>query len=571
MARAADEVWIRVLLTLVAALCPAAAAGEEVFAELAGSGLDFVQVNGRAGDYHLPEITCGAGALLDYDSDGDLDLYLLQGQRLDGTVDPALTDRLYRNDLQARRDGGVLPRFVDVTEGSGVRETGYGCGVAVGDYDNDGDPDLYLAQFGPNRLLENLGDGTFADVTRESGADDPRWSVAAAFADLDGDGWLDLYVGNYLDYSLARAKVCRTAAGARDYCNPDAYRGVPDRLLASRGPGPDGRVTFADATLAAGLLGQRSKSLGVVAGDFDGDGRTDLYVANDGVANQLWLQRSPGRFRDEALLAGCAVDGQGRAQAGMGVVAADLDGDGDEDLFLTHLTGETNTFYRNDGRGTFRDASAESGLAAPSWPFTSWGIGCLDYDGDGWLDLAVVNGAVRTLEALASAGDPYPFHQENQLFRNLGGGRFAEDTARAGGGFHRSEVSRGLAVGDLDHDGDGDLLLVNARGPARVLLNRLGQDRPWLGLRLLAGGFGRDAQGARVEIRRRSGPALWRTVRTHGGYGAAHDPRLQVGLGEGGEVAAVRVRWPDGRVEEWADLPAGRYAVLYQDGGRGGR
>jgi len=548
-----------------------------IFEELEGSGFSFHHFNGMSGRFYMAEINSGGGGLIDYDGDGDLDLYLVQGAMLgdvpisEATFPPAeplpLRDRLFRNDLEVRPDGTRVLRFTDVTEASGIRATGYGFGVASGDFDNDGWPDLYVTQLGGNLLLRNNGDGTFTDVTATSGADDPRWSMAASLADYDADGWLDLLVGNYLDYRLADNKVCRTASGARDYCGPSAYPGVTDRLLRNRGDG-----SFEDVTVAAGLGGDPTKTLGVVAADLNGDGRVDFYVASDLTPNRMWIQGAGGKFRDEALLAGSAVNREGKAEASMGVDAGDFDNDGDDDLFMTHLVGETNTLFVNDGAGMFEDGSADSGLGVPSWGHTAWGAAWIDYDNDGLLEVMVANGAVRVVEALADAGDPFPFHETNQLFHNLGGSpgkvRFEEVTAAAGPAFARSEVSRALAFGDLDNDGDTDALLVNNNGPARILLNRVGQDRRWLGLRLVGGPGGRDLLGATATLLRDGRPALRRRARTDGSFGAANDPRVLFGLGDDARPATVRVEWPDGSVEEWPRLETGRYHTLVAGSGK---
>ncbi|HUF79055.1 MAG TPA: VCBS repeat-containing protein, partial [Thermoanaerobaculia bacterium] len=517
---------------------PASPPGGPLFTDEAqASGLDFVHFNGMSGELYLPEITGSGGALFDYDGDGDLDVYLVQGRMLGpgkqpgGAVFPPehplpLSDRLYRNDLTMGPDGSRTLRFTDVTEESGLAAiaTGYGMGVATGDYDNDGRVDLYVANYGSNQLLRNQGPGpdgatTFRDVTAEAGADDARWTVAATFFDYDGDGWLDLYVLNYVDFEYARHRKCNTVSGAPDYCSPLAYNPVEDRLLRNLGPGPDGVVRFEDVTGRAGIAGKQGNGLGVVAADLDGDGWPDLFVANDQMANFLWInQEGPEgrRFREDAVLAGVAVNREGEPEASMGVVAADFDGDGDEDLFLAHLTGETNTFYRNDGGGLFLDETARSGLGQPSMSSTGFGVGVLDYDGDGRLDLFVASGAVQVIEAQARAEEPYPLRQRNQLFRNLGGGRFTEVVVEAGPALELSEVSRGVAVGDVDNDGDPDLLVVNNSGPVRLLLNRVGQDRPWVGLRLVGRDGKRDMLGARVGLFRKGAPPLWRRVHTDG-------------------------------------------------------
>ena len=562
---------------------PVTAAGgsrpAEIFVELKESGFDFVHFNGMSGEFYMAEINSGGGALIDYDNDGDLDLYLIQGRMLGTAPDLAkatfpprhplpLTDRLYRNDLVVQPDGSRRLRFTDVTANSGLRPAAYGFGVAAGDYDNDGWTDLYVTRLGSNSLLRNRGDGTFADVTAASGADDDRWSVPASFADFDADGWLDLYVGNYLNFSLETHKVCRASTGARDYCGPTAYPGVPDRLLRSRGRGADGLVTFEDVSATAGMQRQHSKSLGVVAADFNGDGKTDFYVANDLTPNQMWLQQADGRFVDEALLAGTAVNGAGKAEASMGVDAGDFDGDGDDDLFMTHLVSETNTLFLNDGSGMFEDASIESGLGVHSWSHTSWGTAWFDFDNDGWLELMTANGAVKIIEELANAGDPFPFHERNQLFHNRdAGARFQDVSDQAGRVFELSEVSRAIAIGDLDNDGDTDVLLVNNNGPARLLINAVGQDKHWVGLRVVGAGK-RDMLGARVALLRPGKDPLWRRARTDGSFAAANDPRVLFGLGDEAGRADALVHWPDGSVERWDKVGIDRYTTLEQGSGK---
>ena len=543
----------------------------------AAAGLDFVQFNGMSGQYYMAEVTGSGAALFDYDGDGDLDAFLVQGQMLEPGADvrratfpppagAALADRLFRNDL----DGGPPSslRFTDVTAaaGFGARADGYGMGVTTGDYDNDGRTDLYVTNFGPNRLWRNRGDGTFEDVTAASGTGEDRWSVPAAFFDFDRDGWLDLYVGNYIAEDLEERTICRDFTGAQDYCGPGAFESHPDRLFRNRGDG-----TFEDVTERAGLAERRGAALGVVAADFDGDGWLDLYVANDSQPNFLWINRRDGTFEEAALLAGAAVNATGKAEASMGVDAADYDGDGDLDLFMTHLTGETNTLYANDGRGVFDDATTASGLGPPSRPYTSFGTAWIDYDNDGDPDLLIANGAVKRIEALARAGDPFPLHQPNQLFRNLGGGRFEEVTDRAGEVFALSEVSRGAAFGDVDDDGDLDVLLVSNSGPVRLLINRVGSRQPWIGLRL-TGSSGRDMLGARVELLLRGRPPRVARVRTDGSFASASDPRVLFGLGgpdapPAEAVSGVRVLWPDGSVEAFGAPPAGRYTTLLQGGG----
>ncbi len=552
-----------------------------VFADPVGDrGLDFVHFNGRSGELLLAEITCGGGAVLDIDDDGDLDLYLLQGRMLgpgktlrDSIVRPKhegpLTDRLYRNDLEpGEGDSGRGGRWTDITADLGFKPSRYGCAAAAGDYDGDGRIDLYLANLGPNQLLRNLGGGRFEDVTAVAGVGDEGSGVVALFFDYDRDGVLDLFVGNNMAFDLSGKVVCRSLTGARDYCGPGAYPSQPDRLYRGRGDG-----TFEDVTAASGLGSALPvPTLGAVSGDFNGDGWADLYVANDGQPNRLWIQREGGRFEDRALLSGVAVNGSGAAEASMGVAAGDFDGDGDADLFLTHLIKETNTLYRNDGGALFRDLTARVELAAASLPFTSFGTGWLDFDNDGWLDLFVANGAVTQVPALVEAKDPFPLHQRNQLFRNGGevdgSIRFRElPAAEAGLPFERSEVSRGAIFGDLDNDGDPDVVVLNNAGPARILLNQVGSRAPWVGLRLTVGSPPRDALGATVRLLRQGSPDLWRRLATDGSYGVANDPRILFGLSGGDRLKALYVDWPDGTQEEFAAPAVGRYTTIHQGSG----
>lgn len=538
----------------------------------ADAGLDFEHFNGKAGKFYPCEITGSGLAWLDYDRDGDLDLYAVQGTTLDPNSSPAgasppwigaepPTDRLFRNDLVIAADGTRHVQFVDVTASSGIVADGYGMGVAVGDYDNDGWVDVYVTQVGVNRLFRNNGDGSFTDETARAGVGDPWWSVSAVFADYDGDGWLDLFVTNYLDWSPANNKECTSFNGIRDYCAPESYRPLPDRLFRNRGDG-----TFEDVTVRAGISKVFGAGLGVVAADFDDDGRLDFYVANDGLPNQLWINRGDGTFEDRALLAGCAINGDGKAEASMGVDAADFDDDGDEDLFMTHLGSETNTLFVNAGKALFIDRSGPSGVGPPSFEFTGFGGGWFDYDNDGLLDLYVVNGAVRALAHLALVGDPFPFHQPNQLFHNRGDGQYEE--IRSGFG-DESAVSRGAAVGDMDNDGDLDVVVSNNHGSIRLFRNDRGQQNRWIGLRLVGpSSVPRYMLGTRVALVLESGRTLWRRVRRDGSYASSNDPRLIVGLGRETRLKRIVAHWPDGAVEAWDGLAVNRWHTLQKGTGQ---
>ena len=548
--------------------------GPEWFTDRAeDAGLHFVHFNGMSGEFYFPEIMPPGVGLLDIDNDGDLDIYLVQGQLLGNgtTIGQALlpppgplplTGRLYRNDLAVQADGSRTLRFTDVTDDSRIDAREYGMGVAAGDVDNDGRVDLYLTNLGPNQLFRNNGDGTFRDVSRQSGLDDPGWSVSAAFVDYDRDGWLDLYVGNYVDYSTEADRECPSETGRVGYCVPQVYRSQPDRLYRNEGDG-----SFVDVTATALGTSTFGPALGVATADFDGDGWLDIFVANDGEENQLWMNRRDGTFGDAGLLSGTALNGDGDAEGSMGVDAGDFDNDGDEDLFMTHLTTETNTLYVNDGTGLFEDRSALSGLGPPSLLSTGFGTAWLDFDNDGWLDILTVNGRVSRTEERAN--EPFPYDQPKQLFRNLGDGRFEEVTDRAGAVFAVSEVGRGAAFGDVDNDGDIDVLVGNDSERVRLLVNQVDEPHHWLGLRLVGGEEApRDMLGARVEVARSDGTTLWRRARADGSYGSANDPRVLVGLGDTTDVPRVRVHWPSGQVEEWTDVAIDRWTTLTEGSGR---
>jgi hypothetical protein len=531
----------------------------------AEAGLDFVHFNGMTGKLYVPEVLAPGVALFDFDNDGDLDVYLVQGSGLSAQGSgPALEgsqfwDRLYRNDLKVASDGTRTLRFTDVTRESGIVAPGYGMGVAAGDIDNDGWVDLYLTKFdAPNQLFRNNGNGTFSDISKTSGTDQRSWSVSASFVDVNRDGWLDLYVGNYIRYSLEAQTPCFGVSGALDYCMPAAYQPLQDRLYMNRGNG-----RFVDASGSSGIAREYGPALGVSTADFNGDGWIDIYVANDGKENQLWLNQRNGTFENGALLAGVALPITGKAEASMGVDAGDFDDDGDEDLFVTELTSEGSNLFVNDGSGLFDDRSTQSGLGSPSVPFTGFGTAWFDFDNDGRLDLLSVNGTVQIIEALRQAKDPLPLHQRKLLFHNLGGGKFEEVGNRAGAAFALSEVGRGAAFGDVDNDGDVDVLIGNNNGPTRLLINQATGGRHWIGLRLVGNG-GRDMLGARVEMVRKGAPTRRRRARSDGSYGSANDPRVIVGLGDSSDPPDVRVTWPDGKVDTWNQVPVDTYTTMRQ-------
>ena len=514
-------------------------------------GIRFIHANGMVGEYYFAEIIGPGIAILDYDNDGRPDILVLQGAPL-GQADDKTTGcsaRLYHNDLIVNPDGTRTPKFTDVTEQSRLCSHGYGMGIAVGDFDNDGFVDVFITHFGaPNQLFHNNGDGTFTDVTKRAGVGgDGHWGASATFFDYDRDGYLDLYVTNYVDYSVADNKKCYNYTSARDYCAPTAYPPVPGILYHNRGNG-----TFENVSMKSGITAAFGNGLGVVAADLNRDGWPDLYVANDGNPNQLWVNQKNGTFRNEAELRGAAVNGDGVAEAGMGVDIADYNGDGKDDIFVTHLTHEKATMYVNLGEGQFIDRSAAAGLYTATTAYTGFGTAFIDYDNDGWLDLVIANGAVHVIEELVRAHDSFPLHQKKQLLHNRGDGRLDDVTNDAGAAFALSEVGRGLAVGDLDNDGGLDFVVSNNNGPVRVFLNKVGGARPWIGLRLLTGK--RDAYGAEVRIVRKGASTLSRRVHADG-------------LGDAAEVEQIAVHWPDGRDETFPPPPMRRYTTLVEGSG----
>ena len=546
---------------------------ESYFVEqAAAAGIDFVHFNGMSGEYYYPEIMAPGVGLFDFDNDGDLDLYLVQSQMLgkgktikDALFPPKgpLKDRLYRNDLTVGADGKKTLHFTDVTEQAGINIQTYGMGVAAADVDNDGFVDIYRTGLTEGVLLHNNGNGTFTDITAKSGtANKGGWGVSAAFVDIDRDGWLDLFVGNYLLYSVEGDIDCLSVTGQHDYCPPNSYRPQPSKLYRNKGDG-----TFVDITKTALVGGAYGPALGVSTADFNNDGWMDIYVGNDGMPNQLWINQKNGTFKDMAFLNGAAVNGQGNSEASMGVDAGDYDNDGDEDIFITNWLAQMNILYQNQGNAVFEDRKAASGLGAPSLAKTGFGTAWLDFDNDSWLDLMTLNGSVSMIEAQARAKDPFPLKMLNQLFRNLGNGRFEDVSARGGEPFKLLDVSRGAAFGDIDNDGDEDVVVGTANGPTRLFINNIGNKNHWLGLRLIGVG-GRDMIGARVSIVRPSGPTIWRRSRSDGSYASANDPRVLVGLGTSTAPVTVRVQWPDGKMEEWADQAIDRWTTLKQGSGK---
>jgi len=502
---------------------------EEVAAE---SGLDFAHVRAPETRYWFPEIAASGLAFLDYDGDGDADLYCIQSG--DMAADPAqnLTNRLFEND--------GLGNFSDVTDAAGVGDTGYGMGCSTGDFNGDGHVDLYITNVGANVLYENNGDGTFSDVTAAAGVGHEGWGTSCAFVDYDRDGDHDLFITNYIRWSVENEVGCFSAYGDSDYCHPNNYNAPAADVLYRN----DGDGTFTDVTVSSGVANDFGNGLGVTCGDFNLDGYIDIYVANDLVANQLWMNQGDGTFTNQALLAGCAVNQQGAAEAGMGVAAVDVDQDGDLDLFMTHLRDESNTLYINKN-GFFTDRTARSGLGSASIKFTGFGMGFADFDNDGILDVYVANGRVGIRKPAFDEADGYA--EPNQIFKGLGGGFYEETLPHGGTAEPLIENSRGMAFADVDGDGDVDVALSDNDSVVRLLRNINESDAHWVQLRV-RDEHGWDAIGAQVRLIC-SGQTHWRTVESAFSYCSASDPLVHIGLGAGDSITEVEVIWPDGQHE----------------------
>ena len=503
----------------------------------AESGLDFVHANAATDAKFLIETMGGGAAWLDFDGDGFLDIYLLNSAATEEfDPDGLLTSVLYRS----RGDG----TFEDVTAASGAAASGlFGMGVATGDFDNDGDPDMAVTGFGRSVLYRNEGDGTFRDVTQSAGTTNSgMWGSSAAWFDFDNDGWLDLAIVNYLDWTPATNAYCgERRPGYRSYCHPNKYGGQIPTLYRNLGNG-----TFEDVTESAGLGSQVGNSLGIVSFDYDRDGWMDVFIANDSMRNFLYRNLGDGTFQDTAFLAGVALGQDGEAEAGMGTDAADYDGDGWPDLYMTHLDFEFDRLYRNRGDGTFADATFEDGIGYATFKLSGFGVRFVDMDNDGWRDLFVANGHVLDNIALFHEGTKYA--EPKLLFRNVGG-KFREESARSGEALAAPRVSRAAAFGDYDNDGDVDVLIGNNGQAPELLRNEGGNRNNWLHVRLIGVESNRDGVGASVTVR--AGDATLDAQRTGGGsYQAAHDPRLHFGLGEAERVDKVEVAWPSGRTTE---------------------
>ena len=537
----------------------APAGGAAWFEEIAArAGIRFVHASGHKTKHLLPEIMGGGVALFDMDNDGFLDLYLVQSGVLsferDGvggsSADQSGGNRLYHN----RGDG----TFEDVTVSSGAGAGGYGMGVTAGDFDNDGFTDLYVTNFGHNVLLRNDGHSRFVDVTAKAGVASAGWSTSAAFVDYDGDGALDLFVAHYLNWRPSAEVECFSLTGVPDYCSPASY----DLPSAATLYHNNGNGTFTDVSAQAGILAAVGNGLGVVAGDFDGDGRVDIFVANDRTPNQLWANQGGGRFQDVALATGTAVDQDGAPKSGMGVDAVDVNDDGDLDLLIVNLDGESDSFFRNRGR-FFSDDTSQVGLRTSSRPFTRFGTAFVDFDNDGYLDLYEANGRVG-MQSERYSSDPYA--EPSLLFRGFAGPRFQEVRPRGGTTRLLAATSRGAAFGDIDNDGGVDIVVVNRDGGPYLLHNVVKPRGHWIMLRVLDE-HGRDALGAQVTLK--VGPrTIRRDVRAAYSYLASNDPRVHVGLGQETAARDVTVRWPDGARESFGELHADGIGILRRGAGK---
>ncbi|HEY9421853.1 MAG TPA: CRTAC1 family protein [Thermoanaerobaculia bacterium] len=504
-------------------------------------GIDFRHHHGGSGERFMVETMVGGVVIFDFDNDGDEDLFFVDGGSLPGYKGEPARSRLFRN------DGG---RFTDWTDRSGIKVTTYGNGGTAGDVDGDGDLDLFVTGFVADQLFRNNGDGTFTDVTAKAGVSDPFWSTSAAFADPDHDGDLDLYVANYVDFSTSNHKFCGDRQrNLRGYCHPDVYNGLPHRFYRNRGDG-----TFEDATKAAGLSGAVGPGLGVVFGDMDNDGWEDLYVANDTKPNFLFRNQGKGTFEDMSLLSGTSVGENGQPEAGMGVDVGDYDGDGLQDIVVTNFELETNALYRNLGGAAFVDSRSPAGVAEPSLMFLAFGVAFADLDQDGDLDLVVANGHINDNAHEFLQGSQY--RQRNQVFENMGNGKFREDKAT---GMDVVRVSRGLATGDLDGDGDLDVAIVDSNEPAEVYENTSAAGN-WLQVDLAALTGNRFGIGARIEVEA-GGKRQIRDVKTASSYLSQNALAVHFGLGKAGKVDRLIVR-RGGKVQIYEGLPVNKRIVI---------
>jgi hypothetical protein len=522
-------------------------------------GLNFVHDAGPTGAYFMPQSIGSGAALIDFNNDGRLDLYLLHNGGPRGK-----TNQLF----QQMPDG----RFKDVSTGSGLDVAGYNMGVAVGDVNNDGWPDLLLTQYGAIKLFLNNGNGTFSDVTAQAGLSNLLWAVSASFVDYDRDGWLDLVVVNYVDYDPS--VDCVDPSGVKEFCSPRTFEGTAAKLFHNRGPaaaakGPACRVGFEDVSLSSGLGRVAGTGLGVICADFNRDGWPDIFIANDWAANHLWINRRDGTFQEEAVQRGLAYNVMGQAEANMGIALGDVDGDGLFDVFITHLNIENHTLWKQGPAGIFRDQTAAFGLGWPKWRGTGWGTVLADFDHDGFLDLALVNGEVgRNRTQVNPELGPFwkDYASRNLLFRNDRGTGFLDLGPQSGPFGTVPRVSRGLLVGDIRNTGALDLVTTEIAGPARLFRNVVPHRGHWLGIRARDPRLKRDAYGAEVTVRA-GDRRWWRLVNPSGSFASSSDPRVHFGLGNVERIDSIEVLWPDGLRELFPAPSLDQHLVLERGGG----
>ena len=523
--------------------------------QTATAGITYRNVFGGPEKHYILESHGSGAAFFDHDSDGDLDLYIVNGATFATYRDRSGPgNELYRN----RGDG----TFVEITREAGVGDAGWGGGVAVGDIDNDGRPDLYATNYGANVLYRNRGNDRFADATQAAGVGGDQYSASAAFFDYDRDGDLDLYVANYVVFDAenlpAEPPLCTFFSGLQVYCGPKGLVGAPDVLYRNEGAG-----AFTDVTQASGVAAaNRYYGLGVVPADYDSDGDSDLFVANDETPNVLFQNQGDGTFQDIALIAGVAYNGDGDVEAGMGTDFGDYDQDGDPDLYVTHFFTETNTLYRNEGGARFSDVTTTAGLAAPTVELLGWGTRFFDYDNDGRLDLFVANGHVYPQVDQAETGTTY--RQPNQLFRNAGGGRFAP--VSAGLELTQAKVSRGTSFGDYDDDGDIDLFVVELNDAPTLLRNDGGNAGNYLVVQIVGREDNRAGVGARIALQA-AGKHQWRTVNGAASYLSHSDLRVHFGLGATQAIDRIDIIYPNGSTYAVEDAPVNKLLIVRQGEG----
>ncbi len=510
-------------------------------------GLDFVHTSGGTPEKYMPETMGGGGLFLDYDGDGWLDVFFVNGGSfVDAEIQISAAHGLFRN----TGDG----TFEDRSDESGIVVSGYGMGACSADYDNDGDADLYVTSVGENRLYANDGLGRFSDVTAVSGTGSALWSSSCAFGDIDNDGDLDLYVVNYVDFALDNNKVCTHEGNIRVYCHPNVYNGVADILFRNEGDG-----TFTDVTRESGVFTTDGKGLGVVFGDYDRDGWTDIYVANDSVPNFMFHNLGDGTFEEVGFVLGVAVSRTGEPLAGMGTDMADVDGDGFGDLFVTNLNRQTHNLYQNTGAGFFLDMTLESGAGRATLPFVGFGTVFFDYDNDTDLDIAIANGNV--IDNMEDLVDDTTYAQRNLLLKNDGRGMLEDRTTEAGPGFQLVKVGRSLASGDVNNDGNLDLLVTNVGQTPDLLINDGQGSGNSLLVHLEGTDSNRDGVGAELSLSV-GGRTLVRHVKAGSGYLSQNDLRVHFGLGESAVAEVLEIRWPSGTRDIFENVSAGRILTI---------